>query len=118
MVGSEVEVTGPRRRHLLVCIRRRTTYIDSRYIHAYDRLMRKHTTIDLDADLVQQAAEVLGTSRTTDTVHAALADVVQRRRRMSILDLKPALDLSDLDAMRAHRFAEERAPYGKGERRR
>jgi hypothetical protein len=31
---------------------------------------------------------------------------------MSILDLHPALDLADLDAMRAHRFAEDRAPYG------
>lgn len=74
--------------------------------------MRKHTTIDLDADLVQLAAEVLGTSRTTDTIHAALADVVRRRRRMAILDLRPSLDLTDLDAMRAHRFAEDRAPYG------
>jgi Arc/MetJ family transcription regulator len=74
--------------------------------------MRKHTTIDLDTELVRQAGDVLGTSRTTDTIHAALADVVRRRRRMSILDLHPALDLADLDAMRAHRFAEDRAPYG------
>jgi Uncharacterized protein conserved in bacteria (DUF2191). len=74
--------------------------------------MRKHTTIDLDAELVQQAAQVLGTTRTTDTIHAALADVVRRRRRMAILDLRPNLDLADLDAMRSHRFAEERASYG------
>jgi Arc/MetJ family transcription regulator len=74
--------------------------------------MRKHTTIDLDRELVQQAGEVLGTTRTTDTIHAALADVVRRRRRMTILDLRPGIDLSDLDAMRSHRFAEDRAPYG------
>lgn len=74
--------------------------------------MRKHTTIDLDADLVQRAAEVLGTIRTTDTIHAALADVVRRRRRMGILELRPGLDLTDLDAMRSHRFAETRAPFG------
>jgi Arc/MetJ family transcription regulator len=74
--------------------------------------MRKHTTIDLDADLVQQASEVLGTTRTTDTIHAALADVVRRRQRLAILELRPALDLADLDAMRSHRFAEDRAPYG------
>jgi Arc/MetJ family transcription regulator len=74
--------------------------------------MRKHTTIDLDTELVRQAGDILGTARTTDTIHAALADVVRRRRRMSILDLQPALDLSDLDAMRAHRFAEDPAPYG------
>ena len=74
--------------------------------------MRKHTTIDLDADLVRQASEVLGTTRTTDTIHAALADVVRRRLRMEILALRPALSLEDLDAMRAHRFAEDPAPYG------
>lgn len=73
--------------------------------------MRKHTTIDLDTELVRQAADILGTARTTDTVHAALAEVVRRRRRMELLDLHPAIDLSDLDAMRAHRFAEERALY-------
>lgn len=73
--------------------------------------MRKHTTIDLDTELVRQAGDILGTARTTDTIHAALADVVRRRRRMSILELQPALDLSDLDAMRAHRFAEDPAPY-------
>lgn len=75
--------------------------------------MRKHTTIDLDADLVRAAGEVLGTTRTTDTIHAALADVVRRRRRLGILDLRPALTLADLDVMRAHRFAEDPASYGR-----
>ena len=74
--------------------------------------MRKHTTIDLDVDLVRDAGAVLGTTRTTDTVHAALADVVRRNRRMAILDLHPALTLADLDALRAHRFAEDPAPSG------
>jgi Arc/MetJ family transcription regulator len=77
--------------------------------------MRKHTTIDLDTELVAAAAQALGTTRTTDTVHAALGEVVRRRQRMSILDFRPALDLADLDAMRAHRFAEEREPYGSGD---
>ena len=75
--------------------------------------MRKHTTIDLDTDLVRDAGEVLGTTRTTDTIHAALADVVRRRRRLGILDLRPALTLADLDAMRAHRFAEDPTPYSR-----
>lgn len=74
--------------------------------------MRKHTTIDLDVDLVRRAAEALGTKRTTDTVHAALSDVVRRRLRMEIASLRPALTLDDLDAMRSHRFAEDKAPYG------
>ena len=74
--------------------------------------MRKHTTMDLDMDLVRRAGEALGTSRTTDTVHAALADVVRRRQRMAILDFRPAIDLADLSAMRAHRFAESGSPHG------
>ena len=73
--------------------------------------MRKHTTIDLDVDLVRQAGEALGTTRTIDTIHAALSEVVRRRLRMDILALRPALNLDDLRAMRAHRFAEDPAPY-------
>lgn len=71
---------------------------------AYRPPMRKHTTIDLDTDLVRQAGEVLGTSRTTDTIHAALSEVVRRRLRMEILGLRPALNLDELQAMRAHRL--------------
>jgi Arc/MetJ family transcription regulator len=74
--------------------------------------MRKHTTIDLDADLVDAAAKALGTTRTTDTIHAALSEVVRRRARLAIVEFRPALDLADLDAMRSHRFAEDLAPYG------
>ena len=73
--------------------------------------MRKHTTIDLDRELVGEARQVLGTTTTTETIHAALAEVVRSRRRMAILELHPALTLTDLDAMRAHRFAEDPAPY-------
>jgi hypothetical protein len=73
--------------------------------------MRKHTTIDLDADLVRAAADVLGTTRTTDTIHAALADVVNRRRRASLLSIDNTLALDDLAEIRSHRFAERPAPY-------
>jgi Arc/MetJ family transcription regulator len=41
----------------------------------------KRTNINLDMDLVEQAAHELGTQRTTDTVHQALRDVVARARR-------------------------------------
>ena len=73
--------------------------------------MRKHTTMDLDLDLVRQAGEALGTSRMVDTVHAALSEVVRERRRRGIVDFRPALDLADLAAMRAHRHAESNEPY-------
>jgi uncharacterized protein (DUF1778 family) len=68
--------------------------------------MRKHTTIDLDQDLVREAATVLGTTRTTDTVHAALADVVRRQRRLDLFEIAHDLDLAALDALRSDRFAE------------
>jgi hypothetical protein len=65
--------------------------------------MRKHTTIDLDQEMIREAAAVLGTTRTTDTVHAALADVIRRRRRQMLFDVPNELDLATLDEMRAHR---------------
>ncbi len=74
--------------------------------------MRKHTTIDLDADLVREAAGVLGTTRTTDTIHAALAEVVNQRRRLSLLSIDNTLELADLSEIRAHRFAERPETYG------
>jgi uncharacterized protein (DUF1778 family) len=42
---------------------------------------KTHTTLDLDRELLDRAAEALGTRRTTDTVHAALREVVARRQR-------------------------------------
>lgn len=74
--------------------------------------MRRHTTLDLDTDLLAEARETLGTSTTTETIHAALAEVVRRRRRLELAAFVPALTLQDLDAMRAHRFAEVPGPYG------
>jgi Arc/MetJ family transcription regulator len=71
--------------------------------------MRKHTTIDLDTELVREAAEALGTTGTTDTIHAALTEVVRPHQRLAILEFRPAIDLADLDSMRSHRFAEPRA---------
>ena len=74
--------------------------------------MRRHTTIDIDMDLVREAGVALGTTRMTETVHAALQDVVRRRRLLTLLEFRPSLDLDDLRAMRAHRFAERPEPYG------
>jgi Arc/MetJ family transcription regulator len=55
----------------------------------------KRTNINLDSELVDAAAAVLGTVRTTDTVHAALRDVVaraarERLTRRDYADLTPA----------------------------
>jgi len=44
-------------------------------------MAKTHTTLDLDRELLAQAAEALGTTHTTETVHAALREVVARRKR-------------------------------------
>ncbi len=41
----------------------------------------RRTNINLDTELVDAAAAVLGTQRTTDTVHAALRAVIDRAAR-------------------------------------
>ena len=55
----------------------------------------KRTNINLDRELVEAAAAVLGTAQTTETVHAALREVVERAARQRLaarnfLDLTPA----------------------------
>ena len=47
----------------------------------YTAYVVKRTNINLDMDLVDQAAHELGTQRMTDTVHQALRDVIARARR-------------------------------------
>jgi Arc/MetJ family transcription regulator len=74
--------------------------------------MVKRTTINLDMELVAQAREVLEAGNTTETVHAALRDVVRRDRlrRLSEWDLG-GLTLEGLKEMRRSRV--ETKPWGK-----
>ena len=58
-------------------------------------MAKVHTTLDLDHDLLAQAAEALGTKRTTETVHAALREVVARRRRAWLV----RRDFSELEGL-------------------
>lgn len=46
----------------------------------------KRTNINLDKDLVEAAAAVLGTTQTTATVHAALREVVDRAARQRLAE--------------------------------
>lgn len=73
--------------------------------------MVKRTTINLDMELVAQARGVLEAGNTTDTVHAALRDVVRhdRLRRLSEWDLG-GLTLEDVNEMRRSRI--ETRPWG------
>ena len=55
--------------------------------------MVKRTSMNVDLDLVREAQEVLGTNGTTETVHAALREIVRRRRLERLL----RHDFSNLD---------------------
>jgi len=55
--------------------------------------MVKRTSMNVDLDLVKEAQEVLGTNGTTETVHAALREIVRRRRLERLLKH----DFSNLD---------------------
>jgi len=62
------------------------------------------TNIEIDDELLKEAQQALGTSTKRETVAAALREVVRRRARRSILDLRGHVRWEgDLDAMRAGR---------------
>lgn len=64
--------------------------------------MKTHTTLDLDRDLLVEAAAALGTTRTTETVHAALREAVALQSRVRLI----ARDWSNLKVL----MPEMRAP--------
>jgi Arc/MetJ family transcription regulator len=66
----------------------------------------KRTNINLDMDLVEQAAHELGTQRTTDTVHEALRDVIARARRTR-------LALRDFEELTPESLETMRRPAGR-----
>ncbi|HLM86939.1 MAG TPA: type II toxin-antitoxin system VapB family antitoxin [Solirubrobacteraceae bacterium] len=72
----------------------------------------RRTTINLDADLVAEAREVLETKNTTDTVHRALREVVRREdlRRLTEWELE-GLTLEGIKEMRRSRV--ETRPWGR-----
>lgn len=63
----------------------------------------RRTSMNLDFALVTEAAEALGTTRTTDTVHAALREAIARARRAK-------LAARDFPALTPERLAEVRQP--------
>ena len=55
------------------------------------------TTIELDDELVQQAAEALGTRGLKATVQRALEEAVARKRRLEFIEQLTTMDGLDLD---------------------
>ncbi len=56
------------------------------YVLSVSRATIRRTNINLDKQLVEAAGAVLGTARTTDTVHAALREVVGRAAREQLAE--------------------------------
>lgn len=68
--------------------------------------MVKRTSINLDVSLVDQARAVLGTAEVTQTIHAALRDVVRRQKLRDLAARQfPDLTPEALTRMRAVRGA-------------
>jgi hypothetical protein len=61
----------------------------------------KRTSLNLDFDLVARAREVLSTRGTTETIHRALAEVVQRDALRELADWRPELTLEELEELRS-----------------
>lgn len=71
----------------------------------YVRSVTKRTNINLDTELLREAAELLGTERITDTVHAAMREVVDReyRRRLANRRLFTDVTTEEFESMRRGR---------------
>jgi Arc/MetJ family transcription regulator len=64
---------------------------------------KRKTSFEIDTAKVQAAKEILGTRGLTDTVDAALDEVVKLRQRRTLLELLSApgaLELDDPEVMR------------------
>jgi len=63
---------------------------------------KRKTSFEIDTEKVDAAKELLGTKTLTETVDAALAEVIKVRQRKTLVELlfRPgALDLDDPDVM-------------------
>lgn len=57
---------------------------------------RRKTSFEIDTDKVAAAKEILGTKGLTDTVDAALDEIVKRRGRKRLIELLSDPSTSDL----------------------
>jgi Arc/MetJ family transcription regulator len=68
--------------------------------------MRERTTMNLDRDLVREAAKALGTKTATETVHRALEEAAHREHRLRLARRSfDELSGEKLDALRRPRSA-------------
>ena len=75
-------------------------------LEAYDKVMIKRTSLNLDFDLLNEAKEILRTEETTETIHRALEDVVRQARLRRLVARSFELSDEELDALRTPPTAE------------
>ena len=66
---------------------------------------RRKTSFEIDTEKVETAKEILGTKTLTDTVDAALSEVVKLRQRRQLLDLLSTPGVLELDDPKVMRGA-------------
>jgi hypothetical protein len=57
------------------------------------------TALNIDREKVRRAAEVLGTKGTTETIDAALTEIIARAARLRFLEYMRSLDQEQIDAI-------------------
>lgn len=59
------------------------------------------TTIDLPEDLIAEAMKVTGSKSKIEAIKKALQEVIEREKRLKLLNFKGKIDLNiDLDSLR------------------
>ena len=69
-----------------------------RYTAAMSTSTRRKTSFEIDVAKVRAAREILGTRTMTDTVDAALSEVVKLRQRRDLLELLATPGALELDS--------------------
>ena len=59
------------------------------------------TSVFVDRDIAQRAAEILGTKTLRETIHASLLEVVNAKRRLELIGLLSQPERFDFDAAEA-----------------
>lgn len=78
-----------------------STHSRSRFVY---RWLGMRTNIEIDDELLAEAQRVAGTATKRATVHYALEELVRRKQRRSVLELKGTVEWEgDLDESRSSR---------------
>lgn len=71
------------------------------YLYVIKYAITMRTTIDLPEDLITKAMQVTGSKSKIETIKKALHEVIEREKRLKLLNFKGKIDLDiDLDSLR------------------